>query len=77
MVDISEAAAHETLALVLAAAPMCVTNVVAADVSDVPSLEAAFKSHVAKFGSLHACFNNAGVAVGAWQTSLATSYDAI
>jgi len=69
---------EETRALVLAAAPLLITNVVAADVADTASLEAAFKSHVTKFGSLHACFNNAGVGERAdWRSVVDINLNAV
>jgi hypothetical protein len=62
LVDVSKAAADETQALATAASPSgCTTIVVVADVADGRALEAAFETHVQQFGTLHACFNNAGV----------------
>lgn len=66
LVDVSRAAADETRALVSAAVASpsgraCTAVVVVADVADGAALEGAFATHVERFGTLHGCFNNAGV----------------
>ena len=67
LVDVSRDAAEETARLATAegdasgngALIKCV--VVRADVRDADALRRAFETHVTTFGTLHVCFNNAGV----------------
>ena len=61
LVDISPEGLAETRALVSRANPSCVALAHVADVGDAGALASAFAAHVSRFGSLHACFNNAGI----------------
>lgn len=61
LVDVSSDGVAETRALVSRANPSCVALVRVADVGDAGALASAFAAHVRRFGSMHACFNNAGI----------------
>ena len=61
LVDVSPEGVAETRALVSRANPSCVALVRVADVGDAGALASAFAAHVRRFGSMHACFNNAGI----------------
>jgi NADPH:quinone reductase-like Zn-dependent oxidoreductase/short-subunit dehydrogenase len=61
LVDVSPDGVAETRALVSRANPSCVALVRVADVGDAGALASAFAAHVRRFGSMHACFNNAGI----------------
>ena len=61
LVDVSPDGVAETCALVSRANPSCVALVRVADVGDAGALTSAFTAHVDRFGSMHACFNNAGI----------------